>query len=738
MHLGLGSLQPLSAYTPLEPRRGLRSDDHAAHAHLRPEQASAQAQLHGLASLELVEAVQHGRLEEIEELLRRKRMVDSEPEHPRISSLRDKDGCTLLHWAAANNRTAIATLLIDDGAEVDAAGGELGETPLLWACRSGEKGWGHTQMVALLLAAGADVNKQGKHGNNALFVAVSCRSVQIALQLLAERAGPGGPLGVNSTNPHTGDTALLSLLKNFEDRCYDGKPKELARLLLSWGADVHQADSGGNTALHLLARAPPEDMDLGLMFTIAELARTTKPPAHGSSAAASTAADTASSSMCSFLDRRNFEGCTAAQEAEANPRAGHSIINFLEQYWLYCKTPASLPIFNFAVLTFLLPVLLQQFHYVGFLVWGPFFACALWTDQTKIPEQKSKSAYGFAWGNIAAIWHGFYLHSSAHLPVWVSWAVVALVLFVLATLSITRMSNPAFLPRGRPGDVQVQMLAGRLAAHGSPDGMVDSHRNYSSRISASAAPATSAALATPAASASQAADGKFADNFGYEAPRLCATCLTDRSMASTHCSECDCCRLALDHHCPFVNNCVGRGNRRVFVMFCGGAAVASSTLSLIGLMVQYNGHICVDVPFLVGSGWDMFVWPFSIQWCVLSQYPAFALVVYIGFISAGWTGSLCYYQLEMVAHETTTYEQIREMKRKYDAPYNMHGSDGGKEKGPVAAHGGSQGITNWRRSLSNVWRFCKTGHFTITRRGQGAQGRPAGGGSGPHAASESC
>lgn len=47
----------------------------------------------------------------------------------------DKDGCSLLHWAAINNRTSIASYLIKYGANVNIQGGDLQETPLHWAVR---------------------------------------------------------------------------------------------------------------------------------------------------------------------------------------------------------------------------------------------------------------------------------------------------------------------------------------------------------------------------------------------------------------------------------------------------------------------------------------------------------------------------------------------------------------------------------------------------------------------------
>lgn len=34
-----------------------------------------------------------------------------------------------------------------------------------------------------------------------------------------------------------------------------------------------------------------------------------------------------------------------------------------------------------------------------------------------------------------------------------------------------------------------------------------------------------------------------------------------------HCYDCGSCRLRLDHHCRFINNCVALGNYRFFLLF---------------------------------------------------------------------------------------------------------------------------------------------------------------------------
>lgn len=89
-----------------------------------------------------------------------------------------------------------------------------------------------------------------------------------------------------------------------------------------------------------------------------------------------------------------------------------------------------------------------------------------------------------------------------------------------------------------------------------------------------------------------------------EAASICKKCISPKPPRTHHCSVCDKCVLAMDHHCPWLNNCVGYYNARYFYLYMVYMVTGVTFLIIAGLDLGYQvlwvndtgkDHMCVNI-----------------------------------------------------------------------------------------------------------------------------------------------
>ncbi|KAI0550079.1 hypothetical protein F4679DRAFT_543860 [Xylaria curta] len=135
----------------------------------------------------------------------------------------------------------------------------------------------------------------------------------------------------------------------------------------------------------------------------------------------------------------------------------------------------------------------------------------------------------------------------------------------------------------------------------------------------------------------------------FDESNFCVTCMIRTPLRSKHCKRCQRCVAKHDHHCPWVNNCVGINNHRHFFIYL---------VSLISGIVTFDWLLYYYFTEMTQSG--------SSECLVLSESlckivnadPYTVLLGIWGTLQLTWVSMLIFVQFIQVARAMTTYENM--------------------------------------------------------------------------------
>ena len=202
---------------------------------------------------EIHDAASQGDLEKVKSLLKT---------NPELVYNKDDNGWTPLHDAAAKGHKDVVALLLANGAEVNAK--KWDRTPLHEAVVNG-----HKDVAELLLANGAEVNARGHRGFTPLEWSIRTKGEKTMVDLLIANGADvnardnqgDSPLHAVACNDRTEEIGILLLAKGAEVNAKNKSGftplhyaswghKNIVKLLLSKGADINAKDNNDTTPLH--------------------------------------------------------------------------------------------------------------------------------------------------------------------------------------------------------------------------------------------------------------------------------------------------------------------------------------------------------------------------------------------------------------------------------------------------------------------------------------------------------
>ncbi|KAI1086213.1 ankyrin [Rostrohypoxylon terebratum] len=135
----------------------------------------------------------------------------------------------------------------------------------------------------------------------------------------------------------------------------------------------------------------------------------------------------------------------------------------------------------------------------------------------------------------------------------------------------------------------------------------------------------------------------------FDESNFCVTCMIRAPLRSKHCRRCQRCIAKHDHHCPWVNNCIGVNNHRHFFLYL---------INLVFGIVSFDWLLYYYFSELPKSDThDCIILSEAICSVISNDSYTIALGLWAT-LQLTWVGMLIFVQFVQVARAMTTYENM--------------------------------------------------------------------------------